>query len=208
MLPRAAAAAVLPAAWWTGRRAGGRRPRRGPAGGWPARQRGPSPRLSPASTPAVQADHDGLCPRRRRLIRVSVAGAGGLCRPAGPDLLGLQHHPQGVHPAAGHGLPDCERATARRRLGGADAGVTDRVAADLPEHAGGEAHRGGGRHVVCLSGERLELRLDVRDSRRFRQAPARRSSRRTRSPPRCGSGWPPEVPGGRSASSPARRSAG
>ena len=77
-----------------------------------------------------------------RLLRVSVLVLmvyGGLLV---LTYWGFGHDAQGVHPDAGHGLPDGQRATARRGLGRADAGRSmDRVRADLSlATPGREAH--------------------------------------------------------------------
>ena len=141
-----------------------------------------------------QARHAGLCRRRRRLDPRRPRGAGRLCRPARSDLLGIHDHPQGLRPAAGHGLFDRQLADAGRRLGGADAGDHRPRATHLPRHSRGEAHPGGRGDVVRLPGQRLELRLDVRHPRRFPQARGAGTLWRRRSPPRCGSGSPPRFP--------------
>ena len=51
--------------------------------------------------------------------------------------------------------------------------ITDQIQDICHEHAGVEHTAGGRRDVVRLPGQRLELRLDVRDSRRFRQTRGR-----------------------------------
>ncbi len=170
MLPARLAGPLSPAAWWTAAALmiGG-----SAVAGW---------LLAGPLNAVLRRAFAGFNAGVQRSTTAYTRAVGGLIRVSAVVLLvyaglldatymRLQRHAQGVHSAAGHGLPDGERAVARRRLLRADAARHRGNAADLPEHAGGEAHRGRGRHVVCPPGERLELRLDVRDPRRFRQSP-------------------------------------
>ena len=92
--------------------------RRGVAGGLPVVQR------------RLRLGHQRLHPRGRRPAARQRAGVGRLCRDVVRHLPVLYDRPQGVHPGAGHGLPVCRRAVARRGLDRTDAGRRGPRAAD------------------------------------------------------------------------------
>ena len=100
---------------------GGRRRARSPAG-WLglAGELAPGAGSSAGSTPAFAWPPDGYTRAVGMLLRVSalvlVVYGGLLCL----TYWQLHRHAQGLHPHAGHGLPDGGRAIARRGLGRAD----------------------------------------------------------------------------------------
>ena len=88
------------------------------------------------------------------VLRVSVAGADPLRRPAGPDVLGIHPHAHGLRPAAGQGLPAAQRAVARLGLGGADQRAMARIET-LARETPGVAH------TVGVSGQSLLLNANA-----------------------------------------------
>ncbi len=67
----------------------------------------------------VRAHHQRLWTPGARGAARQRARPRGLCRPARPDLLGIHHRANGLHPAAGQRLFDRQCAVARRRVPGA-----------------------------------------------------------------------------------------
>ena len=91
--------------------------------------------------------------------------------------------PERLHSRAGQGLSAGQRAVARRGGGRTDAGGDAADRADGPRDAGRGPHGGHLRPIAAAGGQRLELRLDVRDARRVPRPPRRRTDAATPSPP-------------------------
>ena len=103
--------------------------------------------------------------------------AAGLRRPAGADVLAIQPHADGLHSAAGQGLPAAERAVARFRLGRAHARRSwPSIETLASRHAGRSSTRVGisGQSLI-LDANAPEPRLDVRHARRSSPSGAART---------------------------------
>ena len=180
------------------RRPGGARRHRGRrsaswAGGWPARSTAVLRWLFPASTPASRR-RPGLHGAVGVLLRVSVVVLvvyGGLLR---LTYWTSWHTPKGFIPTQDMGylmvdvqLPDAASAERTRA-------VTDHVQQICRDTPGVKHTVADGRLVVRHQRQRLELRLDVRDPRRFSTSDKRRNCRLRRSPPSCASDCAEEMP--------------
>ena len=121
------------------------------------------------------------------LLRVERAGAGGLRRPAGADLVGLHQHADRLHSGARQGLPAGQRAIARRRV--ASSG-TDGVMRRIEEHRQQDPKASSTR--VAIAGQSILLNANapnfgamyvMLDDFHHRRRP--RALRRRRSPRSC-----------------------
>ena len=108
-------------------------------------------------------------------LRVSLLVLVRLRRPAGPDLVGLHAHADRLHPARTRAIcwSTCSCPTPPRWCARED--VVQRIEKIALQDAGRQAHRRHLRAVDPAQRQRLQLRRDVSDARRFRQArPSRR----------------------------------
>ena len=161
----------------------------------------------PAFQRRLRPGHQRLSPRGGDVAPHQRAGVGGLLRNAGPDLLELRAHAQGLRPHPGHGLSARGLPTAGRGLGRADRGAGPAGGEDLQDRPGRQEPRDVQRPVVPVERQRLQLQLDVRDARRFRAAADAGACTPTRSPTGCGRSSPGRCPRPWWSSSGRRRSA-
>ncbi len=79
-------------------------------------------------------------------------------------------HAQGIHPFAGYGLPDDQRAIARLGIVGAHVRADEENADDHPGHPGYQPYDARLGTVDVVERIRVEFRLDVRDAQGVRRA--------------------------------------
>ncbi len=144
----------------------------------------PRPRLVlPPLQSRIQLLDRSLWPSRGQAAAAERAGVGGLRRPADADLVGVHPRADGLHSRPGQRLPARERATARRRVGRADAAGHAPHRSHRQRHARGQAHRGHRRPIDPAECQCPQFRRHVRDVGRL-PSPYR--------PPTCPvRRWPP-----------------
>ena len=161
----------------------------------------------PAVQRRLRPGHQRLSPRRGDVAPHQRAGAGGLLRNAGPDLLELRAHAQGLRPHPGHGillvafqLPDAASAERTRRF----AERVEKICKDVPGVKNLVAYNGQS-FLLSVNGSNFGSMFVMLDDFERRQTPDlycrrdRRPAAAEAAPRRCPRPW--------SSSSGRRRSA-
>ena len=168
----------------------GRRRRRWSAGSSAGRSTASSAGSSARSTSASTTRPTSTPARSAGCLRVSCAGAGGLRRPAGADLLGFRECPRRASfPRRTRAIcwSTCSCPT-RPRVERTEQ-VMHRIEEIAAQDARRQAHRGHRRPVDPAQRQRPELRRDVRHARRLPRPRRRRACPATPSPPSLQAGF-------------------
>ena len=120
------------------------------------------------------------------VLRLSADRVLHLRRAAGPDRLAVRPRPDRVHPPAGQGLPDPQRAAARRRRRGPDPAHRSTASSSVALSTPGVAH------TLAVAGRSLILNANAPNLasmyvilKEFERARPRRASTPTASRPSC-----------------------